>query len=204
MHLYTYSPSPNGKRVGVVLREKGIEIATTEVDILAGENLTDEYRAKNPMSRVPVLELDNGFMLAESIAISRYLEGLHPEPRLFGAGFEEQAVIEMWNRRAELNFFLHAAAAFRHSTGIFQDRESVCPEWGEIDAALARTAAEAFEAHLAENEFLAGDRFSIADVTLGCALTFARNTGLDVLDNPNLAAYFGRVRARPGFAKDAS
>ena len=80
----------------------------------------------------------------------------------------------------------------------------MCPEWGEIAAELARTAAEAFEAHLAENEFLAGDRFSIADVTLGCALTFARNTGLDVLDNPNLAAYFARVRARPGFAKDAS
>ncbi|MDC0068836.1 glutathione S-transferase N-terminal domain-containing protein [Gammaproteobacteria bacterium] len=105
MHLYTYSASPNGKRVAVFMKEKGIEIPATEIDIMAGENLVDEFRAKNPMARIPVLELDSGFMLAESVAISRFLEGLHPEPNLFGTDSEEEAVIEMWNRRAEINIF---------------------------------------------------------------------------------------------------
>ena len=125
MHLYTYSASPNGKRVAVILKEKHIEIPTTEIDIMAGENLSDDYRAKNPMASVPVLELESGFMLSESVAISRYLEGLYPEPNLFGTGHEEQAVIEMWHRRAEINLFLNAAVAFRNSTGVFKDRETV-------------------------------------------------------------------------------
>jgi glutathione S-transferase len=201
MHLYTFSASPNGKRVNVFLKEKGIKLPTTEIDIMAGENLSQDYRAKNPMARVPVLELDSGEMLSESVAISRYLEGLHPEPNLFGQDHLEQARIEMWNRRTEINLFLNTTASFRNSTGVFKDRETVCPEWAPIAANAALEAAPAFEQQLADNEFIAGDRFTIADITLTCCLTFARNTGVDLLGTPNLAAYHDRIKARPSFGK---
>ncbi len=84
MHLYTFSASPNGKRVEVFLKEKNIQLETTEIDIMAGENLSDDFRSRNPMARIPVLKLDSGEMLAESIAICRFLEGLEAEPNLFG------------------------------------------------------------------------------------------------------------------------
>ena len=88
MHLYTMSASPNGKRVAIFMKEKGIDIPTTEIDLRAGENLTDEYRRKNPFGRVPVLELDDGTFLSESQAICLYLEGLYPAPNLFGESAE--------------------------------------------------------------------------------------------------------------------
>lgn len=153
------------------------------------------------MARIPVLELDSGIMLAESVAISCFLEGLQPAPNLFGTDREEEAVIEMWNRRAEINLFLPVADAFRNSAGVFKDREVVSAEWGGIAADLAREAAVAFEDQLSRNEFIAGDRFTIADITLTCCLTFARNTGLDLLGTPNLAAYHDRNKSRPSFGK---
>lgn len=201
MHLYTYSASPNGKRVAVFLKEKNLDIPLTEIDIMAGENLSDEFKAKNPMARIPVLELDSGDMLAESVAICRYLEGLAPEPNLFGNDHEEEAVIEMWNRRTEINLFMRVADAFRNSTGIFKDREVVSAEWGGIAADMAREAAVAFEDQLGKTEYIAGDRFTVADITLSCCLTFAKNTGLDLLGTPNLAAYNERIKARPSFGK---
>ncbi|HCC43284.1 MAG TPA: glutathione S-transferase, partial [Gammaproteobacteria bacterium] len=97
---------------------------------MAGENLSDDFRSRNPMARIPVLKLDSGEMLAESIAICRFLEGLEAEPNLFGLDSKEQALIEMWNRRAEINLFLRVADAFRNNSGVFKDREVVCPEWG--------------------------------------------------------------------------
>ena len=99
MHLYTMSASPNGKRVAIFMKEKGIDIPTTEIDLRAGENLTDEYRRKNPFGRVPVLELDDGTFLSESQAICLYLEGLYLAPNLFGESADERAKIEMWARR---------------------------------------------------------------------------------------------------------
>ncbi len=201
MHLYTFSASPNGKRVDVFLKEKNIDIETTEIDIMAGENLSDDFRARNPMARIPVLELDSGEMLAESVAISRYLEGLVPEPNLFGEDAQEQAVIDMWNRRAEINLFLRVADAFRNNSGVFKDREVICPEWGAISADVARETALIFEERLADHDYIAADRFTIADITLTCCLTFARATGLDLLGTPNLAAYHERIKSRPSFGK---
>ena len=201
MHLYTFSASPNGKRVEVFLKEKNIQLETTEIDIMAGENLSDDFRSRNPMARIPVLKLDSGEMLAESIAICRFLEGLEAEPNLFGLDSKEQALIEMWNRRAEINLFLRVADAFRNNSGVFKDRELVCPEWGAISADAAREAALIFEQQLSDSEFIAGDRYTIADITLTCCLTFARNTGLDLLETQHLAYYHERVRSRPSFGK---
>ena len=114
------------------MKEKGIDIPKTEIDLRGGENLSDEYRAKNPFGRVPVLQLDDGSYLSESQAICLYLEGLHPEPNLFGSSAEEKAKIEMWSRRVELNLLMPVAQAFRNLTGFFKDRETCVPEWGQV------------------------------------------------------------------------
>ena len=146
------APSPNARRVQVFLREKGIPAPpSVTVDIRGGENLTEAYLALNPFGRVPVLELDDGTCLAESVAICRYFEGLHPEPCLFGSEALEQATIEMWNRRAELNFMMPAAQAFRNLTGFFKDRETVSAEWGAIALETAGDGLARFDKALAWN-----------------------------------------------------
>lgn len=122
----------------------------TEIDLRAGENLSEEYRAKNPFGRVPVLELDDGSYLSESQAICRYMEGMHPDPNFFGTTDEEQAFIEMWSRRVELNIMIPVAQAFRNITGFFKDREKVVPEWGEVAAEAAQTAVSIVNDHLGE------------------------------------------------------
>jgi glutathione S-transferase len=195
------APSPNARRVQVFLKEKGIEAPpSVAVDIRGGENLTEEYRALNPFGRVPVLELDDGTCLSESVAICRYFEGLHPEPCLFGTGPLEQATIEMWNRRAEINYMLPAAAAFRNLTGFFKDREKVSKEWGAISLETAADALTRFDQVLADRAYLAGEAFSIADITFGVALSFAQSIKLELpFDLPNIARYLEQIAARPGF-----
>jgi glutathione S-transferase len=195
------APSPNARRVHVFLKEKGLDaIPSVPVDIRGGENLTSEFRAKNPFGRVPVLELDDGTLLSESVAICRYLEGLHPEPSLFGSTPLELATIEMWNRRAEINFMLSAAGAFRNLTGFFKDREKISAEWGAISLENAADALQRFDAVLVDSEFLAGERFSIADITMGCALDFAKMVKLQLpFDLPGVSRYHQALQARPSF-----
>jgi len=168
MKLYE-AESPNALRVWIFMAEKGIEIPRVPVDIFKGGNLEPAYLAMNPMGRVPVLELDDGTYLSESVAICRYLEGVQPEPNLFGTDALEMARIEMWNRRAEFNFFANVAMAFRNLTGIFKDRETCVAEWGKVAAAEARIkAAEERRAR----------KLSIA---LGAAITIALLVGGEAL-----------------------
>ncbi len=199
MHLYTQSASPNGQRVEVFLKEKGVDIPMTQIDLRAGENLGDAFLARNPFGRVPTLELDDGTCLSESLAICRLIEGLHPEPNLFGETPRELAMVEMWCRRVELNFMMPVAQCFRNVTGFFKDREKVCPEWGEISGEVARDAATRLDAHLADSQFLAGDRYTVADLTLAITLGFARNVGQDYFDLENLTRLHAGVTARPSF-----
>jgi glutathione S-transferase len=199
MHLYTQSASPNGQRVAIFMKEKGIEIPATEIDLRAAENLSESYRAKNPFGRVPVLELDDGSYLSESQAICRFLEGKNPEPNLFGEGTEEQAIIEMWSRRVELNVMMPVAQAFRNITGFFKDRETVVPEWGEVSAEAARGSVALVNEHLATSTYLAGERYSIADMTLAITLTFAKNVGQDLLSAEHISRWYAQVTARPAF-----
>jgi glutathione S-transferase len=200
MHLFTTSSSPNGRRVAVVMKEKGLVIPTTEVDLRGGSNLAADFKAKNPVGLVPVLETDNKVFISETVAISRYLESLVPEPCLFGITGEEQALIEMWNRRAELSLLIPVAQAFRNQTGIFKDREQVSAEWGAISADRARLAMPMFEEQLAGHAYLAGDKFSIADITLALTLSFAKAVGQDLLQSPAILAWHTKVSARPSFA----
>lgn len=199
MHLYTQSASPNGQRASIFLKEKGVELSMTEIDLRAGENLSEEHRAKNPFGRVPVLELDDGTYLSESLAICRYMEGLHPDPNLFGNNATEQAIIEMWSRRVELNVLMPIAQAFRNTTGFFKDREKVVPEWGEVQAEVARDAVALVNDHLANNDYLACDRYSVADMSLAITLSFAKNVGQDLLGAEHIARWHAQVVARPAF-----
>lgn len=197
--------SPNARRVWIFMAEKGIDCPRVPVDIRGGENLKPEYLAKNPMGRVPVLELDDGTFIAESVAICRYLEGLHPEPCLFGEGAVESAKVDMWNRRAELNFGLNAASAFRNISGFFKDRETCVPEWGKVCAEEAKSKLGVFEEELSRSEYLAGDRFSIADISLGVFYGFApvveKMAGVEFeLDRPNLVRWYQTLTKRPSFS----
>ena len=197
--------SPNARRVHIFLKEKGVEIPSVPVDIRAAENLSPEFLAKNPAGRVPVLELDDGPFLSESVAISRYIEALHPDPNLFGRGAEETARVEMWNRRAELNFGLNAAMAFRNISGFFKDRETCVEEWGRVCADEAKAKLAMFEDQLGKTAYLAGENFSIADISFGVFYGFSemveKMAGIDFdRDRPNLKRWYGELASRPSFA----
>ncbi|MCZ6656881.1 MAG: glutathione S-transferase family protein [Gammaproteobacteria bacterium] len=201
MQLYWAQGTPNGRRVDIFLAEKGIEMARVNVDLRGGENLREEFRKINPFGRVPVLQLDDGSHLSESVAICRYLENQHPDPCLFGSTPETAAQVEMWSRRAEMNFFLQVAMAFRNITGFFKDREKVSPEWGEISQETAAQALPIFDARLGESEYLAGDAFSIADITLCCAYDFAKAVKVQIpTDLPNVNRWHAALSERPSFS----
>lgn len=197
MRLHEFNKAPNSRRVHIFMAEKGIEVPRVEVDIFKGENLTPDYLAKNPMGRIPTLELDNGRFISESVAICRYFEETHPDPLLFGTTPEAKATIEMWNRRAEINFFLPVAQAFRNLSGTFKDRETCSEEWGNIAKATAAKAIAPFEAQLGTSEFLAGDSYSIADITFLVALDFGRRTKMYLEpDGPNIARWYAALQER--------
>lgn len=199
MKLYE-SPSPNAQRVQVFMKEKGIDCERVAVDLRAAENISEAFLAKNPSGRVPVLELDDGTFISETVAISRYLEALHPQPNLFGDDALSMAKVEMWHRRVEINFLLNVAMAFRNITGFFKDRETCVSEWGEVAAGHAVAAVPMFEAQLGQHEYLAGDKFSIADITLAIGWGFAQQVKVVPLpESPNIERWLAQVQARPSF-----
>ena len=199
MKLYE-SPSPNARRVHIFMAEKGIECERIAVDIRAAENLSAEYLAKNPGGRVPMLELEDGTFIGESVAICRYLESLQPESPLFGESGIEAAKVEMWQRRAELNFLLEVAGAFRNITGFFKDRETCVAEWGQVCAERAPKMLSMFDEQLSQTAYLAGDTFSVADMTLAVALDFARMVKVVALPElPNIERWYGQISARSSF-----
>ncbi|MEM1231535.1 MAG: glutathione S-transferase family protein [Pseudomonadota bacterium] len=200
MQLHESNPAPNSRRVHIFMDEKDVEISRVNVDLRAGENLTPEFKAMNPMGRIPVLELDNGRFIAESVAICRYLEELHPSPRLFGNTPESKATIEMWNRRAENNFMMSVAMAFRNISGIFKDREEISAEWGAISARVAADLVPVFDEQLSRNEFLAGDEFSIADITFLVAYEFAGRVQVEVPELPNIDRWLADMKTRSSYS----
>lgn len=201
MKLYETHAAPNPRRVRVFMAEKGIDptrIDTIEIDILGGENMAAEFMAKNPMGRVPMLELDDGTCIAESVAISRYFEEMHPEPPLFGSDAMERVNVDMWNRRMDINLAYPIFMAFRHLSGQFADREPVVKAWGEASHAEAERMFDFLDQHLASSDYIAGPNYSIADITALCAIDFARVVKLRIGDaRPHLSRWHDAVSARP-------
>lgn len=199
MKLYEAKMAPNCRRVRIFLAEKGIDIPFEPVAITRGEQHTPEFLAKNPLGKVPVLELDNGYCLAESAAICEYLEDLNPEPALIGTTPEQRAETHMWDRRIELEFFDTVLGTFRHTSPYFHKRMRQIPEYAECCREAGWKRLRWLNDHLATNEFLAGDRFTVADITLLCALDFAAviGEGYDADEFPNLSRWHEAARARP-------
>ena len=186
MKLYNHSLAPNPRRVRIFAAEKGINLTLEDVDILAGQSRTPEFLAKNSSGAVPVLELEDGSHLSESVAICRYLEGLHPEPNLLGRDLREQADIERWNRRMELELFAAIGRTVQNTSPIFQGRFKQFPEYGEAQRAVVYQRLERMDRELNEHQFVAGDRFTIADITALVAIDIGGRLA-DIKIAPELA-----------------
>ena len=198
MKIYEFTMAPNPRRVRVFLAEKGIKVPYEQVDIASGKNRAPEFLKINPMGGLPVLELDDGTHIPESVAICRYFELLHPEPNLMGTDAKEQAVIEMWNRRMEFELLSNTAGAFRNTSPFFKGRIPQVPEYGEICKNAALKRMEWLDGELANRQFIAGNRFTIADITALIAIDFGRVSDIRIQPNQkNLARWHETVSARP-------
>ncbi|MCL6269682.1 glutathione S-transferase family protein [Sansalvadorimonas sp. 2012CJ34-2] len=198
MKIYETHSAPNPRRVRVFLAEKGIaDVEYIQVDIQKGDNLKPEVLARNPLGKVPYLELDDGTCISETVAICRYFEELQPEPSLMGSTPQEKAEIEMWQRLCEFYFSLPVGMCFQHTTGYFSDRMNPVKEWGIEAGKNAAKFMSLIDNQLAENKYVAGDTFSIADITLLCAVDFARVIKLRMTEeHPNLQRWHALVSSR--------
>jgi glutathione S-transferase len=199
MKLYDGGRAPNPRRVRVFLAEKGISVPLVPVDMGAMAHKGDEVTSRNPLQRLPVLELDDGTILTESIAICRYFEALHPEPALFGKAALEIATIEMWQRRMELNLLASVAAVFRHTHPAMLAWEvPQVKEWGEANRSKAIDFLAILDRELAGHEFAAGDAFSVADITGMIAVDFMKPAKLPVPEEmTNVRRWHSALAARP-------
>jgi glutathione S-transferase len=180
MKLYDGGRAPNPRRVRIFLAEKGISVPIERVDLAALEHKSAEFTALNPLQRVPVLVLDDGTVITESIAICRYFEGLRPEPPLFGRGALEIALVEMWNRRVELSLYQAVSAVFRHTHPAMKDLESQVPEWGEANRPRVFEFLALLDRELRDRMFVAGDHYTVADITALVAVDLMRPAKLIV------------------------
>jgi len=200
MRLYHSIHAPNARRVRIFLAEKGIEVPFIDVDLGKLDHRQAAFLAVNPFETVPVLELDDGTRIAESIAICRYFEELRPAPNLFGATPLERAEVEMWQRRAEFFMLLPIAQVFRHSHPAMMKLESPqVPDWAASNREKAKANFARFDATLEGRPFLAGERFTVADITGLVALDFSKPARLAIPEEfKNLRRWWADLAARPG------
>lgn len=199
MKLYN-SLGPNPRVVRMFLLEKGLELPLEEVDLAAAENRRPPYTDRNPAGQLPSLELDDGTVLAEVTAICDYLEECHPEPALIGSSPEERAETRMWTRRADLGICEPLANGFRFAEGLplFENRMHCRPEAAEGLKSMARDRMKWLDGLLEGREWIAGDRFTLADVHLYSFLDFGASVGQPIpAELGNLSAWFERVASRP-------
>ncbi|HXW84312.1 MAG TPA: glutathione S-transferase family protein [Candidatus Binataceae bacterium] len=199
MKIYDATLAPNPRRLRIFVAEKGLNIPYEQVDIFAGKNRTPEFLKKNPAGGLPVLELDDGTCIAESVAIARYLEALNPEPNLFGRNPREQADIEMWSRRMELSLFGPIGRAFQNTNPMFATRIKQFQDYGAAQLETAKRQLEWLDGQLASKEFIAGSRYTMADIHALTAIIFGQQT-LDLRLDPalkNLTRWHQSVSGRP-------
>lgn len=199
MKLFDGGRAPNPRRVSVYLAEKGIDVPRVQIDMGAMGHRSDEIARRNPLRRLPVLELDDGTILTESIAICRYFEELHPEPPLFGRGALGKALVEMWQRRMEWNLMFPVAQAFRHIHPAMKEWEvPQVGEWGEANKPRALEFMAILDSELASREFAAGDEYSVADITGMIAIDFCKPARIVVPEEfANLRRWHAALKARP-------
>ncbi len=198
MKLYQTQTAPNPRRVRMFMAEKSIEAEMVELDLQKGDNLTPSIRAKNPLGKVPILELDDGTCISECAAIYTYLESQYPEPPLMGTTALEKAQIVMWEHQIELALMLQIGMCFQHTTGYFKDRMTPVPEYGKEAGKIALKYMKLLDRRLAETPFIAGNTFSAADITALCAIDFGRVVDIRIADElANLKRWHSEVSNRP-------
>lgn len=208
MKLYDMVKAPNPRRVRIFLAEKGVAIEREEVDIPSGANLAPAFLAVNPRGVVPALVLDDGTVIDESVAICRYFEMTTPEPNLMGRDPVEAATIESWQRRCEFDGMFAVASVFRNESPMYASRAmpGTSPGLPQIAAMAERGRAltmhwfEQMNARLAESEWVAGDRFTVADITALVTIDFAKWVRLRIGDEQrHLARWYAACRERPSY-----
>jgi len=206
MKLYNFAPAANPQRVRVFMAEKGIEVPSVELNVRDGEQFKEPFTSMNPFHCVPFLEFDNGTVISESISVCRYLEELHPEPSLFGTNAEERAVIDMWNRRIEIDGFMPILHALRNHVPFFEGRvipgtRTDLPQLPDVvtrgkdmlNVLLAR-----IDPQLAKSEFIAGATISIGDITGYFMINMAKALKMDIEGPyPNVFRWHQALAARP-------
>jgi len=206
MLLYTCRTAPSPRRARIYLAEKGIEVPMQEIDLRSGEHFSEAFRRRNPYATVPTLELDDGTCITESDAICTYFEALHPDPPLMGSDPKSKALVTMWNRRVEFDGYLAVAEGFRNRVPAFADRAMPGRHKVPQVEALAERGAQRYrdfledlDERLAESEYVAGDTFSVADITAFVTIEFARGA-LKIepqADQTNIARWHQAVSSRP-------
>jgi glutathione S-transferase len=199
MKLYDYARAPNARRVRIYLAEKGIAVPTEMVDLADMHQKSEAYTAINPMQRVPALVLDDGAVIAESMAVCRYFEALNPSPPLFGTGAVELAMVEMWNRFAEFYLFFPVAQVFRHlHPGMKEQEVPQVAAWGEANRPRVEAFLPVLDRQLAAGPFVCGTHYSVADITALVAIDFMKPARLTVGPQyGNIAKWHALVSARP-------
>ena len=199
MKLYDGGRAPNPRRVAIFLAEKNIEVPKISVDMAALEHKSEAILQRNPMARLPILELDDGTCISESVAICRYFEELQPEPPLFGTGAEGRALVEMWNRRIEFHYLLPVGFAFRHIHPAMKTWEiPQVPEWGEVNKPKALDFLAFMEKELADRTYVTGKEFTIADITMMIAFEFMKPARIICPEElTHVWRWYRQVSARP-------
>jgi glutathione S-transferase len=201
MLLYHDPRAPNPRRVRIFLAEKAVAYDTIEVLIATDQHLSVDYRRKHPLSLLPILELADGRIIRESMAICRYIEEMNPDPNLFGADPWERSQIEQWNRHAELEVLIPIQQIFRNTNAFWAGRIKQAPDFAPIMTDLVNARLDWLEAELGKRTYMAGDRFTVADITAVCAIDFGKvaKIRLDPATRPNLVAWHARCAERPSY-----
>lgn len=202
MVLYDGGRAPNPRRVQIFMAEKGLDVDRIQVDINRLEQRSDAFTRINPMQRLPVLVLEDGTAIAETVAICRYLEELHPEPPLMGVDARDRALVEMWQRRVEFGFLMPVAFAFRHEhPGAAHLESPQVAEWAQVNRPRAREFMEFLDRELASRPFMAGERFTIADISAIVGYQFLKPARIPFPEDlVHLQRWYGTVVARPSVA----
>ncbi|EGQ7867443.1 glutathione S-transferase [Vibrio parahaemolyticus] len=202
MKLYETAMTPSCKRVSIFLKEIGGEVERVALNVREGDNLSESFKQKSVNGKVPLLELDDGTTICESVAICRYLdEAFENDLALFGANQLERAQVEMWHRVVEFQGLYAAFQAFRNITAIYQDRENCVAAWGEESKSRVLEFLPTLDKRFSESEYIATDQFSIIDITGYIFIGFAVNgLSIEVFEKyPNIARWFEQVSARDAF-----
>lgn len=200
MKLYSANmPAPNPRRVRIFAAEKGIVLPEVMLSLPEREHKSADHLVRNSLGQVPVLELDDGTTISETIAICRYLDELHPDPPLFGSNAKERAVVDMWTRRVDIQIGEPTKMFWRHAhpaTAALIEQHNV---FGESNRAILARAMQWLDTELADGRaFLTGDRFTIADIAAVTVIDFAALIGLDpIADRKAVAEWHARVSSRP-------